>query len=57
MLNISIVEQYCSVAFQVWAVEKNPNAVVTLQAMHANLGWGDQVTIVAKDMRKVRCDE
>ena len=42
------------IPIKVWAVEKNANAVVTLRAMHHDLGWGDSVTIVASDMRKVR---
>ncbi|KAJ9601448.1 hypothetical protein L9F63_000396, partial [Diploptera punctata] len=35
---------------RVYAVEKNPNAVVTLQAQQEEL-WGDQVTVVSCDMR------
>jgi type II protein arginine methyltransferase len=41
---------------KVVAVEKNPNAVVTLRHMHRDLGWGDRVTIVASDMRKWKTD-
>ena len=36
---------------RVYAVEKNPNAVVTLRNMHRDLGWEGRVTIVASDMR------
>jgi protein arginine N-methyltransferase 5 len=36
---------------KVYAVEKNPNAVVTLQNLKIDLKWGDQVTIVDSDMR------
>jgi len=35
----------------VYAVEKNPNAVITLQNMKVSENWGDSVTIVASDMR------
>lgn len=35
---------------RVYAVEKNPNAIVTLQCL-AEEEWGDQVTIVSCDMR------
>eukprot|EP00003_Mantamonas_plastica_P002952 TRINITY_DN1235_c2_g1_i1.p1 TRINITY_DN1235_c2_g1~~TRINITY_DN1235_c2_g1_i1.p1 ORF type:complete len:703 (-),score=243.77 TRINITY_DN1235_c2_g1_i1:16-2124(-) len=40
------------VPIQVWAVEKNPNAVVTLRNMKQTLNWGDMVTIVSSDMRE-----
>ncbi|KAK8387035.1 hypothetical protein O3P69_018003 [Scylla paramamosain] len=36
---------------KVYAVEKNPNAVVTLQAQQDE-DWGDQVTVVSCDMRE-----
>ena len=36
---------------RVFAVEKNPNAVVTLQSLVESEGWGDRVTVVASDMR------
>eukprot|EP00002_Diphylleia_rotans_P002876 TRINITY_DN11874_c0_g1_i1.p1 TRINITY_DN11874_c0_g1~~TRINITY_DN11874_c0_g1_i1.p1 ORF type:complete len:618 (-),score=105.28 TRINITY_DN11874_c0_g1_i1:76-1929(-) len=39
---------------RVYAVEKNPNAVVTLQNMKITLGWGSRVTIVHTDMRHWR---
>jgi len=35
---------------RVFAVEKNPNAVVTLQQQQLEL-WGDQVTVISSDMR------
>lgn len=38
-------------SIRVFAVEKNPNAVVTLRNMQRMLGWGEQVTIVHEDMR------
>lgn len=41
------------IPIKVWAVEKNPNAVVTLRCMKQDLGWEDRVTIVASDMREV----
>ncbi|TKY74651.1 arginine N-methyltransferase 1.5 [Spatholobus suberectus] len=36
---------------KVYAVEKNPNAVVTLHALIKLEGWEDTVTIVSSDMR------
>lgn len=36
---------------RVWAVEKNVNAVVHIEAMIAAEGWGDRVTVVCADMR------
>jgi len=41
---------------KVWAVEKNPNAVVTLQNMVETERW-DNVTIVASDMREWKAPE
>ena len=38
----------------VYAIEKNPNAIVTLQSLHASLQWGDRVHIVETDMRVYR---
>lgn len=35
----------------VYAIEKNPNAIVTLRSLHKSLQWGDQVHIVETDMR------
>ncbi|KAF4522873.1 hypothetical protein B566_EDAN012808 [Ephemera danica] len=35
----------------VYAVEKNPNAVVTLQAQQEEM-WGDLVTVISNDMRE-----
>lgn len=35
---------------KIYAVEKNPNAVVTLQAQQSEV-WGSQVTVVSCDMR------
>jgi protein arginine N-methyltransferase 5 len=35
----------------VYAVEKNPNAVVHLHALHAAQRWGTRVTIISHDMR------
>jgi len=35
---------------RVFAVEKNPNAVVTLQQQQLEM-WGDQVTVISSDMR------
>jgi len=39
------------VSVHIYAVEKNPNAVCTLQNMKVNFGWGDKVTVVNTDMR------
>lgn len=36
---------------RVYAVEKNPAAVVHIQAMVAAQGWHDTVTVIAQDMR------
>ena len=36
---------------QMYAVEKNPNAVVYLNQLKASQGWGEEVTIVSSDMR------
>jgi protein arginine N-methyltransferase 5 len=36
---------------RVYAVEKNPNAVITLRNMRETHKWGDRVTIVSHDMR------
>lgn len=36
---------------KVYAVEKNPNAVVTLRNKRIYYGWGEKVTIVDSDMR------
>ena len=36
---------------KIYAVEKNPNAVVTLRNKRIYYGWGDVVTIVDSDMR------
>eukprot|EP01096_Ripella_sp_DP13-Kostka_P012183 TRINITY_DN5029_c0_g1_i1.p1 TRINITY_DN5029_c0_g1~~TRINITY_DN5029_c0_g1_i1.p1 ORF type:complete len:609 (+),score=201.74 TRINITY_DN5029_c0_g1_i1:20-1846(+) len=36
---------------RVYAVEKNPNAIVTLLNLKKSEGWGSQVTIVSSDMR------
>ncbi|KAF9097028.1 hypothetical protein BGX23_009946 [Mortierella sp. AD031] len=41
---------------RVYAVEKNPNAFVTIQNMKANL-WGDRVNIVFSDMRTWKAPE
>ncbi|XP_046413047.1 protein arginine N-methyltransferase 5 isoform X1 [Neodiprion fabricii] len=36
---------------KVYAVEKNPNAILTLQALEKEI-WGDKVTVVSSDMRE-----
>jgi len=36
---------------RVFAVEKNPNAGITLQSLVESEGWGDRVTVVNCDMR------
>lgn len=38
----------------VYAIEKNPNAIVTLRSLHKSLQWGDHVHIVETDMRVYR---
>eukprot|EP01113_Clastostelium_recurvatum_P032186 TRINITY_DN4095_c0_g1_i1.p1 TRINITY_DN4095_c0_g1~~TRINITY_DN4095_c0_g1_i1.p1 ORF type:complete len:640 (+),score=181.99 TRINITY_DN4095_c0_g1_i1:34-1953(+) len=43
--------QRASRVVKVFAVEKNPNAVVTLRALKESLGWGDAVSIIDSDMR------
>ena len=35
----------------IYAIEKNPNAIQTLKAMHKQLQWGERVRIVEADMR------
>ncbi|CAH1270096.1 CARM1 [Branchiostoma lanceolatum] len=40
----------------VYAVEKNPNAVVTLEALKDEM-WGEQVTVVSCDMREWEAPE
>eukprot|EP00271_Cylindrocystis_brebissonii_P015961 TRINITY_DN39061_c0_g1_i1.p1 TRINITY_DN39061_c0_g1~~TRINITY_DN39061_c0_g1_i1.p1 ORF type:complete len:675 (-),score=92.30 TRINITY_DN39061_c0_g1_i1:75-2099(-) len=42
---------------RLYAVEKNPNAVVTLHNLIALEGWGEQVTVVSCDMRKWEAPE
>ena len=41
----------CGRRLKVYAVEKNPNAVITLQSLVESEGWEDRVTIIASDMR------
>jgi protein arginine N-methyltransferase 5 len=38
---------------RVYAVEKNPNAVITLQSLVEAEGWSDLVTVISSDMRSV----
>ena len=38
----------------VYAIEKNPNAIITLQTLHSSLKWGEKVRIVETDMRVYR---
>jgi len=42
---------------RMYAVEKNPNAVVTLRDLHRRENWGDMVTIVHTDMRVWKAPE
>lgn len=44
-------------ALRVYAVEKNPNAVVTLQHRAVAEGWQDTVTVVPADMRDWQAPE
>ncbi|XP_012285156.1 protein arginine N-methyltransferase 5 [Orussus abietinus] len=41
---------------KVYAVEKNPNAVLTLQSLKRDM-WGNKVTVVSCDMRKWKAPE
>ncbi|XP_014210081.1 protein arginine N-methyltransferase 5 [Copidosoma floridanum] len=41
---------------KVYAVEKNPNAVLTLQALQQEM-WGDTVIVISSDMRKWNAPE
>ncbi|KAJ3188946.1 hypothetical protein HDU85_004662 [Gaertneriomyces sp. JEL0708] len=43
-------------AVKLYAVEKNPNAIVTLQLRKAN-EWGDRVQVIHTDMRYWNCPE
>eukprot|EP01089_Gocevia_fonbrunei_P005626 TRINITY_DN1610_c0_g1_i1.p1 TRINITY_DN1610_c0_g1~~TRINITY_DN1610_c0_g1_i1.p1 ORF type:complete len:656 (-),score=154.69 TRINITY_DN1610_c0_g1_i1:61-1932(-) len=49
-------EAECLKYLKVYAVEKNANAVVTLQNLKAST-WGDQVTVVNTDMRVWQASE
>jgi len=40
---------------KVWAVEKNPNAIVTLLNLKSD-EWGDKVTVISSDMRDWKGD-
>lgn len=42
---------------RVYAVEKNPNAVVTLLNRKQDDGWGDRVEVIAADMRRWEATE
>ena len=44
-------------SIRVYAVEKNPNAVITLRALSRRLGWDGMVTIVHQDMREWQAPE
>ena len=35
----------------IYAIEKNPNAIITLQSLSRSLHWGEKVKIVETDMR------
>lgn len=48
--------QSASRSVRVYAVEKNPNAVITLRGRRAS-EWGDRVTIVSHDMRTWQAPE
>jgi protein arginine N-methyltransferase 5 len=41
----------CGIAIRVIALDKNPNAVITLRNLIRSEGWGDIVTVVSGDMR------
>ena len=36
----------------IYAIEKNPNAIITLQTLHRTLRWGERVHVVETDMRE-----
>ncbi|EIE25124.1 protein arginine N-methyltransferase 5 [Coccomyxa subellipsoidea C-169] len=42
---------------RIYAVEKNPNAIISLQNLIATEGWGDRVTLVPADMRRWQAPE
>lgn len=42
---------------RVYAVEKNPNAIITLRSLSRRLGWEGVVTIVHQDMRQWQAPE
>ena len=41
----------CGIAIFVYALDKNPNAVVTLRNMRITENWADKVEVVLSDMR------
>ena len=41
---------------KIYAVEKNPSAVITLRNLHVDEHWGDRVTVIASDMRAWKTD-
>ncbi|MDP2438859.1 MAG: hypothetical protein Q8P67_24200 [archaeon] len=42
----------CGRQLKIYALDKNPNAVITLRHLKRVLGWGDAVTVVDSDMRQ-----
>ena len=41
----------CGIAICIFALDKNPNAVITLRNLIRTEGWGEFVTVVSSDMR------
>jgi protein arginine N-methyltransferase 5 len=41
----------CGIAIRVFALDKNPNAVITLRNLIRTEGWEQTVTVVSGDMR------
>ncbi|KAK8810593.1 hypothetical protein WA158_007168 [Blastocystis sp. Blastoise] len=39
----------------IYAIEKNPNAIITLRNMKESLGWGTIVDVIKTDMRQYTC--
>ena len=42
----------CGIAIRVFALDKNPNAVVALRNLIRTEGWSSTVTVVSGDMRQ-----
>lgn len=49
---IGALKQQWALPYHIYAIEKNPNAVITLKVKKETV-WGDSVTIIERDMRDV----